>query len=45
MLAEKNSHTEAVVVLCTAPDEAIARELIARVLAEQLAACSTVIPE
>ncbi|HHN8621208.1 TPA: divalent cation tolerance protein CutA [Escherichia fergusonii] len=44
MLAEKNSHTEAVVVLCTAPDEAIARELIARVLAEQLAACSTVIP-
>lgn len=32
---------EAVVVLCTAPDEATAQDLAAKVLAEKLAACAT----
>ncbi|WP_029591435.1 divalent cation tolerance protein CutA [Franconibacter pulveris] len=34
----------AVVVLCTAPDEATAQELAAKVLAEKLAACVTLLP-
>ena len=33
-----------VVVLCTAPDEATAQDLAAKVLAEKLAACATLIP-
>jgi periplasmic divalent cation tolerance protein len=36
--------TDAVVVLCTAPDEATAQELAAQVLAEKLAACVTILP-
>lgn len=36
---------EAVVVLCTAPDEATAQDLAAKVLAEKLAACATLLPE
>ncbi|AFJ48657.1 divalent cation tolerance protein CutA [Shimwellia blattae] len=36
--------TQAVVVLCTAPDEASAQELAAFVLGEKLAACATLIP-
>ncbi|MGY5958820.1 divalent cation tolerance protein CutA [Kosakonia sp. BK9b] len=35
---------DAVVVLCTAPDEATAQELAATVLAEKLAACVTILP-
>ncbi len=35
---------DAVVVLCTAPDEASAQELAAYALAEKLAACATLIP-
>ena len=35
---------DAVVVLCTAPDEATAQDLAAKVLAEKLAACATIIP-
>jgi len=34
----------AVVVLCTAPDEATAQDLAAKVLAEKLAACVTLMP-
>lgn len=44
MLAEKSLGSDAVVVLCTAPDEATAQELAAKVLAERLAACATLIP-
>ncbi|RPH28617.1 divalent cation tolerance protein CutA [Buttiauxella warmboldiae] len=36
--------TQAVVILCTAPDEACAQELAALVLAEKLAACVTLLP-
>ena len=36
--------SDAVVVLCTAPDEATAQDLAAKVLAEKLAACATIIP-
>lgn len=36
--------TEAVVVLCTAPDEASAQELASLVLNEKLAACVTLLP-
>ncbi len=36
--------TQAVVILCTAPDEATAQELAALVLAEKLAACVTLLP-
>lgn len=35
---------QAVVVLCTAPDEASAQELAAQILGEKLAACATLIP-
>ncbi len=38
MLDEKSSNTASVVVLCTAPDEATAQDLAAKVLAEKLAA-------
>ena len=38
------STTDAVVVLCTAPDEASAQDLAAKVLAEKLAACVTLLP-
>lgn len=38
------SDCEAVVILCTAPDEASAQELAARVLGEKLAACATLLP-
>ncbi len=41
---KKSSNTASVVVLCTAPDEATARDLAAKVLAEKLAACATLIP-
>ena len=34
MLDEKSSNTTSVVVLCTAPDEATAQDLAAKVLAE-----------
>ncbi|MRS16751.1 divalent cation tolerance protein CutA [Enterobacteriaceae bacterium RIT691] len=34
----------AVVVLCTAPDEATAQDLAAKVLAEKFAACVTILP-
>ena len=34
MLDEKSSNTASVVVLCTAPDEATAQDLAAKVLAE-----------
>ncbi|HAN2283625.1 TPA: divalent cation tolerance protein CutA [Escherichia coli] len=44
MLDEKSSNTASVVVLCTAPDEATAQDLAAKVLAEKLAACATLIP-
>ncbi|AIJ08520.1 MULTISPECIES: divalent cation tolerance protein CutA [Edwardsiella] len=37
-------HSDAVVVLCTAPDEACAQELAAALLGEKLAACVTLIP-
>ena len=36
--------SDAVVVLCTAPDEASAQDLAAKVLAEKLAACVTILP-
>ncbi|MGL4859491.1 MAG: divalent cation tolerance protein CutA [Enterobacteriaceae bacterium] len=36
--------TTAVVVLCTAPDEATAQELASLLLAEKLAACVTLLP-
>lgn len=39
------SDCEAIVILCTAPDEATAQELAARVLGEKLAACATLLPE
>ena len=35
---------DAVVVLCTAPDEATAQDLAAKVLGEKLAACATLLP-
>lgn len=35
---------DAVAVLCTAPDEASAQDLAAKVLAEKLAACVTLLP-
>lgn len=35
---------DTVVVLCTAPDEATAQDLAAKVLAEKLAACVTILP-
>lgn len=35
---------DAVVVLCTAPDEATAQDLAAKVLGEKLAACATILP-
>ena len=35
---------DAVVVLCTAPDEATAQDLAAKALAEKLAACVTILP-
>ncbi|MDT3252431.1 divalent cation tolerance protein CutA [Serratia sp. root2] len=38
------SDCEAVVILCTAPDEATAQDLAARVLGEKLAACATLLP-
>lgn len=38
------SDCEAVVILCTVPDEASAQELAARVLGEKLAACATLLP-
>ncbi|WON77250.1 divalent cation tolerance protein CutA [Serratia sp. UGAL515B_01] len=38
------SDCEAIVILCTAPDEATAQELAARVLGERLAACATLLP-
>ncbi|HBB8480513.1 TPA: divalent cation tolerance protein CutA [Escherichia coli] len=41
MLDEKSSNTVSVVVLCTAPDEATAQDLAAKVLAEKLAAGAT----
>lgn len=44
MLDEKSSNTASVVVLCTAPDEATAQDLAAKVLAEKLAACATLLP-
>lgn len=34
---------DAVVVLCTAPDEATAQDLAAKALAEKLAACATLL--
>lgn len=36
--------TNAIVILCTAPDEASAQELATLVLAEKLAACVTILP-
>lgn len=36
--------SSAVVVLCTAPDEATAQELAAKMLADKLAACVTLMP-
>jgi periplasmic divalent cation tolerance protein len=38
------SDCEAIVILCTAPDEASAQELAAGVLGEKLAACATLLP-
>jgi len=38
------SDCNAVVILCTAPDEATAQELAASVLGEKLAACATLLP-
>ncbi|WP_202305363.1 divalent cation tolerance protein CutA [Dryocola clanedunensis] len=38
------STTQAVVIFCTAPDEATAQDLAALVLAEKLAACVTLLP-
>ncbi len=35
---------DAVVVLCTAPDEATAQDLAAKALAEKVAACATLLP-
>ena len=43
MLDEKSSNTASVVVLCTAPDEATAQDLAAKVLAQKLAACATLL--
>ena len=43
MLEDKSSNTASVVVLCTATDEETAQELDAKVLAEKLAACATLI--
>lgn len=43
MLDEKSLNTAFVVVLCTALDEATAQDLAAKVLAEKLAACATLI--
>lgn len=39
----KRSDCEAVVILCTAPDDAGAQEQAARVLGEKLAACATLL--
>lgn len=36
--------TQAIVILCTAPDEATAQELAALALSEKLAACVTLLP-
>ncbi|GDX07369.1 divalent cation tolerance protein CutA [Buttiauxella sp. WJP83] len=36
--------TQAVVILCTAPDEATAQDLATLVLSEKLAACVTLLP-
>lgn len=36
--------TNAIIVLCTAPDEASAQELAARALGDKLAACVTLLP-
>lgn len=41
---QDKSIPDAVVVLCTAPDEATAQDLAAKALAEKLAACATLIP-
>ena len=38
------SNCDAIVVLCTAPDEASAQDLAAQVLGEKLAACATLLP-
>lgn len=38
------SDCEAIVILCTAPDEATAQGLAAQVLEEELAACATLLP-
>lgn len=38
------STTQAVVILCTAPDEATAQALASRMLVEKLAACVTLLP-
>lgn len=38
------SHADAIVVLCTAPDEACAQELARQVLSARLAACVTLLP-
>lgn len=38
------SDCEAIVILCTTPDEATAQDLAARVLGEKLAACATLLP-
>lgn len=38
------SDCDAIVVLCTAPDEASAQDLAAQVLGEKLAACATLLP-
>ncbi|RLS12010.1 divalent-cation tolerance protein CutA, partial [Acinetobacter baumannii] len=38
------SYSNAIVVLCTAPDEASAQNLAAQVLGEKLAACVTLLP-
>lgn len=36
--------SDAIIVLCTAPDETTAQDLASRVLAEKLAACVTILP-
>lgn len=41
---DEKTPPDAVVVLCTAPDEATAQELAGTVLAEKLAACVTILP-
>ncbi|CFB69812.1 divalent cation tolerance protein CutA [Yersinia enterocolitica] len=38
------NNCDAIVVLCTAPDEASAQDLAAQVLGEKLAACATLLP-